>query len=148
MRLWPHVVAHAKRHPYLRGARKDELAIDNVLQGRIMCLLGAGTTHAEARKGASSRSRSLAAYKKLLRAAKLTGLSVSSIIDDRLHDINETEDGENPAPRDDIYSDDGFEDGEDSPKGKRTATVLSGSNTLKSALLQPPRQRSARRWQM
>ena len=45
MRLWPHVVAHAKRASILlRGARKDELAIDNVLQGGSCVCLERGYT--------------------------------------------------------------------------------------------------------
>ena len=59
-----------------------------------MCLLGAGLHTLKLRGASSSRPGRL---QKLLEQPA-DRPSVSSIIDDRLHDINETEDGENPRP--------------------------------------------------
>jgi hypothetical protein len=137
MRLWPHAVARAKKAARLaRGAQGAGHAIDKVLQGRIMCLLGEGLARAAPRKGASASHRSAVAHRVLLRAAKLTGLSVSAT-------LGGVETPPNAAPEDhaDVYSDDGFEDGgEDAEAALANPTGSSGTNGgnkyLKSALLQ------------
>jgi hypothetical protein len=147
MQLWSHAVAHAKKASRLvHGAQHAGQAVDKVLRGRILCLLGEGLGRVVPQKEGCRSQHPTSAHRVLLDAAKLVGLSMPAVLGGAetppttttITSIDELGLGGGKASKDhgDVYSDDGFEEdgqGED----KDVVHIRTNDNLyFKTALLQ------------